>query len=282
MNPPPFDNPTALAEHPLDNVDSDRSRQPKTASLADPAGCPVAGTDPAVLARYRRPGRLFNPEFRVGLLGDLAGRRLLDVQCGTGNYSVLFAELGAQVTGLDANSSDIETARRRAAAAGVAERCQLVCGPLDATSLPNGTFDIVWTDSLLHQHICQLPQLARQLVAWTRPGGLVVFSEPVNFAPWLRRLRNFLPVASHGQPDERPLESAEVAVLRELLPDLRIEPFHLTSRLHRFVLTDHSYEKSSAPRRWAAWSMSLFDAMAFRLPGVTSLAGTAAIYGHRP
>lgn len=73
------------------------------------------GLNPAVLERYRRPTRFwFNKEYRFRLLGDVQGKRVLDVGCGLGDNAILLASFGARVTGVDVSRASIETARRRA------------------------------------------------------------------------------------------------------------------------------------------------------------------------
>src|SRR5436305_14592804 len=53
-----------------------------------------------------------------------AGTRVLDVGCGVGRWSRLLAARGAQVTGVDLSPTMIAQAQQRAAAEGVADRCQ--------------------------------------------------------------------------------------------------------------------------------------------------------------
>src|SRR5579871_5080303 len=60
-----------------------------------------------------------HPWLRVG-----AGKRVLDVGCGVGRWSRLLAARGAQVTGVDLSPTMIAESQRRAAAEGVADRCQ--------------------------------------------------------------------------------------------------------------------------------------------------------------
>ena len=62
------------------------------------------------------------------LCGEVAGKRVLDIGCGSGRYAVEFARRGAEVIGLDFAPAMVEMARQRAVAAGVGERCCFVNG----------------------------------------------------------------------------------------------------------------------------------------------------------
>ena len=99
--------------------------------------------DGAVLDRYRRPGSLYPKEYCFRLLGDLAGKRILDVGCGEGEDAMILARLGARVTGLDVSPAAVELARQRAAINGVADLVEFVCAPLNAANLPEKSFDVV-------------------------------------------------------------------------------------------------------------------------------------------
>jgi 2-polyprenyl-3-methyl-5-hydroxy-6-metoxy-1,4-benzoquinol methylase len=242
----------------------------------------VVPVDPSTLERYRSARSLrFNKEFRFHLLGDLQGKRVLDVGCGDGGNSVLLAKLGAAaVVGLDISPGSIEVARRRARINGVSNQVEFVCAPLETAPLSLGTFDVIWGDAILHHLIADLDAVLGKLLECANPGALVVFSEPVNFSPALRRIRFLIPVHTDATPDERPLEPAEIAVLRSHVPDLRMRPFSLLGRLDRFVLQNYNYERSPAWRRLVSSAFAAADAVLLRLPGVELLAGTAVLYGH--
>jgi len=237
--------------------------------------------DPRTLARYgaRSPRRRFNKEFRFRLLGDLRGRRVLDVGCGDGSNAVLLAKLGAIVTGIDVSPKAIELARRRAEINGVSEQTTFVCQPMEQANLAPAGFDVIWGDAILHHLIGELDAVVAQLVRWTKPGGTTLLSEPVNLNPLLRRLRFMIPVHTDATPDERPLEPAEIALLRAHLPQMQVALFTMLGRLDRFVLRDYNYEGSAAPRRLVSSLLASADYVALRLPGVRSLAGTAVIWG---
>ena len=50
----------------------------------------------------------------LSLVGDVTDRRVLDIGCGDGFLAVTLAQRGANVVGLDASQSMLETARKRA------------------------------------------------------------------------------------------------------------------------------------------------------------------------
>jgi cyclopropane fatty-acyl-phospholipid synthase-like methyltransferase len=54
---------------------------------------------------------------------DLTGKRVLDIGCGSGRYSIEMARRGAEVVGLDFAPAMVELARELAAEAGVSDCC---------------------------------------------------------------------------------------------------------------------------------------------------------------
>lgn len=238
--------------------------------------------DPLVLARYGSPRlrRRFNKEFRFRVLGALAGKRVLDVGCGDGNNALLLASLGAQVTGIDVSPKAIELAAKRAEISGVSASTRFLCGPLETADFPEAFFDVIWGDAILHHLLAELDRVLPRLTAWAKPEGLMLFSEPVNFNPTLRRIRFMVPVKTEVTPDERPLEPPEVHLLSKYIADLQVEPFAMLGRLNRFVLANYNYERASWPRRTISNILAAIDYATLRTPGFRSLAGTAVLYGH--
>lgn len=98
---------------------------------------------------------------------------VVDLGCGTGSLSVLLAEAGHEVHGLDLSSRMVEAARAKASMAGVA--AEFVVG--DAALPPwASAFDVV-----LARHVLwALPDPAAALAAWVsllRPGGVLLLVE---------------------------------------------------------------------------------------------------------
>jgi SAM-dependent methyltransferase len=108
------------------------------------------------------------------LLGDVAGKRILEVGCGAASCSRWLATQGAQTLALDLSAGMLRHAAAQSAHSGV--RIQLV--QADAMSLPirNGSFDIAFTAfgaiPFVNDSAGVMREVARALV----PGGRWVFS----------------------------------------------------------------------------------------------------------
>jgi len=271
--------------HDSAELDSRRTHWKQEAAFFDERASRAAESlqpvDPLAVKRYASPLRKrLSPEYRFYILGDLAGKTVLEIGCGDGANAILLAKLGAQVLGVDVSQASIELAEKRAALNGVRDSVRFVCSPLELVNLPPNHFDAIVGVAILHHIIASLDLVLRRLAASAKPSGTFMFAEPINFNPTLRRIRLSLPVHTEATPDERPLEKSDIDVIRHAIPDLLIRPFALFGRLDRFVLSDSNYERSSGPRRLISNVLAATDWMLLSLPGVRDLGGTAVLYGH--
>lgn len=92
---------------------------------------------------YERTAATLEPasEALVASLGDLAGRRLLDLGCGTGNAALAAARRHADVVAIDPAERLVGVARARAAAEGL--RLDARVGEAGAIPLEDGSVDVV-------------------------------------------------------------------------------------------------------------------------------------------
>jgi ubiquinone/menaquinone biosynthesis C-methylase UbiE len=111
------------------------------------------------------------------MLGQVEGRRVLDVACGNGLFARRLAELGARVTAADVSQAMLEHARRRGTAQTAAidyRRCDVTdAGSLLA--LGEEAFDAVVCNMAL-MDIREIAPLASALPRLLAAGGRFVFS----------------------------------------------------------------------------------------------------------
>jgi len=115
------------------------------------------------------------PETELGLLGDVAGKDVLELGCGAARFAIALAALGARCVGLDYSERQLEHARSLGA------EFPLVHAPAEDVPLPDASFDVVFSDhgalSWGDPHRVA-PEAARLL----RPGGSLVFNVTSPFA----------------------------------------------------------------------------------------------------
>ena len=126
--------------------------------------------------------------------GDVRGKRILDVGCGSGRYAVEFARRGAEVVGIDVAPAMLELAQALAHRASVADRCRFERADLMTFANPSpfdvsiaiGVFDYIADPAAFFARICALTR------------GRVMATFPAQTWPRspLRRLR----YAVHGLP----------------------------------------------------------------------------------
>jgi SAM-dependent methyltransferase len=169
-------------------------------------------------------------------LGDVRGKRVLDLGCGHGMASVVLARRGAVVTACDLSIGYLREARMRLNANGVSGHL-VVC---DGERLPfaNCSFERIWGNAILH-HL-DPAVAASELDRVMAPGGRAVFCEPWAGNRWLNAARRLLPYpGKHRTADEMPLRMCDLEALRETFPDLRVEGYQLLSMLGRVVRQRH-------------------------------------------
>jgi 2-polyprenyl-3-methyl-5-hydroxy-6-metoxy-1,4-benzoquinol methylase len=236
---------------------------------------------PSVVARYtecRKPW--LSPEFPFYVLGDVRGKRILDVGCVDGGNSILLALKGAYVVGVDISSRAIDAARQRAALHGISERFTFLATPLELFVPPNGEkVDVVCGWAVLHHLIPVLDSMLSRMVDLAKPGGVVMFAEPIALWRWLRKLRLMLPIPTNGTPDERPLEAEELAILLKYVPNLQVQYHNALLRVvNRFFMRGR-YEDMSTYWRALYDVAGRTDHFLLNRLGLRGIASQATLYG---
>ena len=89
-------------------------------------------------------------------LGDIAGKRVIHLQCNTGADTISLARMGAKVTGVDLAPENIHYARKLAADFGIEDARFIESNVLEIMNKHHGKYDIVFTTEGV---LCWLPDL---------------------------------------------------------------------------------------------------------------------------
>lgn len=115
-------------------------------------------------------------EAELRLLGDLKGKRVLEIGCGGGQCSVAFAKQGATAIGVDFSAEQLAFARRLCEAEEV--RVDLRQGDMaDLAFLRADSIDLVFS-AFAFQYVEDLNRVFRQVHRVLKVGAPLVFSLP--------------------------------------------------------------------------------------------------------
>ena len=157
------------------------------------------------------------------------GSQLLDVGCGSGQFALMAAKDGIEVTGVDLADNLVERARARAQAEGL----RACFEEADAESLPfeDASFDVVV--SLIGAMFAPRPELvARELLRVCVPGGTIAMANwtPQGFiGQMFKAMSKF--IAPSGMPS--PVLWGDETTVRERLGH-GLSPLSLTKRQYLF------------------------------------------------
>jgi 2-polyprenyl-3-methyl-5-hydroxy-6-metoxy-1,4-benzoquinol methylase len=151
--------------------------------------------------------KLGDRRFLALLRERVAGGRVMEVGCGTGELSAELHAMGADVVyGFDVSRREINQARDRYGdLEGVTFRVHGAEVPIP------GHFDVIVGQSILH-HLDFRSTLAKLFEDNLSPGGRMVFMEPMSH-PFTLAFHRLVPSAH--TPDEWPLTPTDIAWLRQ-------------------------------------------------------------------
>ncbi|MFB6303400.1 MAG: class I SAM-dependent methyltransferase [Haloferacaceae archaeon] len=130
--------------------------------------------------RFSRGGRLIDRRERRAVLDGIAPvdeREILEIACGTGRFTVMLAERGADVVGLDISAAMLGQGREKAQRAGVDDRIEFLRGDAARLPFPNDSFDVVFAMRFFHladtpaKFLAEMARVARDRVLFDTFNG---------------------------------------------------------------------------------------------------------------
>jgi ubiquinone/menaquinone biosynthesis C-methylase UbiE len=178
------------------------------------------------------------PTWLARQLGDLNGKRILELGCGAGEGAVYFALAGADVTATDLSPGMLAVVEKVASHHGVAVKT-MVSSAEDLSSFASGSFDIVYGANTLH-HV-DIERCLDEVKRVLKPGGLGAFWDPVAHNPVINIYRRM--ASKVRTVDEHPIRRSELRYFSRrftivakrffwLTASLIFAKFYLIDRLH--------------------------------------------------
>ncbi|HUO27546.1 MAG TPA: methyltransferase domain-containing protein [Candidatus Aquilonibacter sp.] len=203
--------------------------------------------------RYMSPpaDTIYPLEYAFHLLGDVHGKRVLDLGCGSGENVVPLLRRGADVLAIDISPELVAAAHTRLEMAGL--EAPVWAGTAYDTGLESESIDIVFSMSLLH-HL-DIPAVREEIRRVLKPGGVLIIKEPVRFSRLYGRIRSWLPDPMDTSTYEHPLTRNELVNVEKGFEVQNLRYFRLPFvPVVERVLGKHSrgiWSVSDVTLRWA-------------------------------
>jgi SAM-dependent methyltransferase len=183
-------------------------------------------------------------QYALNQLGDLKGKRLLDLGCGAGEAAVYFALKGADVTACEISSKLVEVVKKLAGRFNV--NVNILKMEAEQLTFPDESFDLVYGNGVLH-HVCLEPALT-EVHRILKRGGTAVFIEPLAYNPAIKVYRRLAKLVR--TPMEAPLTFKDIDAMKNLFSEVRHREFGL---LTLFIFIHYYFIQRLDPSKERYW-----------------------------
>ncbi len=195
---------------------------------------------PKITAKFPLPNREHSDFFPFFLeqIGEVRGKKILEIGSGSGYLSCWLARQGAEVVGIDISEKFCAIARQTAEQNNCSKNTGFRVETAENLSFPDEKFDLVVGNQILH-HL-EIPQAAAEIQRVLQPHGRAVFCEPMGLSGAVEFCKSFIKKtlrhADHRHtPDEKILDKNDFAQLQRPFGRTRWRAFQLfVTKLTRF------------------------------------------------
>jgi SAM-dependent methyltransferase len=237
---------------------------------------------------FEAPTALEN-RFILARIGDLRGKKVLDIGAGLGESSVYFALRGAQVTAVDLSPMMIEKIITLGKQYGVEIEGRVSNG--ENLNVPSDQFDVIYLANTIH-HLENRAALFEQMFRALKPGGFFFSYDPLAYNPVINIYRRM--ATRVRTPDEAPLKIEDLRLARKYFSNVGHREFWLSTLLlfAKYYLKDRVHPNSDRywkrilreTRQTLRWwtPLSSLDRVLTQIPGVRWLAWNMVMWGQKP
>jgi len=162
-------------------------------------------------------------EYEARLRALVPGADVLEYGCGPYGCIYEAAKTANSARAIDISPVAIQISKDKAAAMGVsAEFLVMDC---EAMEFPDDSFDLIFGSSVLH-HL-NLEKTFSEMRRVLRPGGVVLFTEPLGHNPFINLYRRLTPRLR--TEDEHPFMRSDIALMEKSFGSLRKDFYHFTT-----------------------------------------------------
>jgi len=233
----------------------------------------------------------FENNYVIRELGDLKGKKILDVGAGLGESSVYFALKGAEVYYNDISPKMGEFAEKLAAR--YKTRLNYLIAPIERLEVHKEFFDIIYCANLIH-HVPPQDQEGwiRTMSEALKPGGILVTIDPLRYNPAINIYRNR--AEKVRTVDEMPVGFDILDIYRRYFKNVTHKEFWLTTLwlfisyyfIRRYDPNEIRYWKRIFKEKesrigWWFKPLKAFDRLLLSLPGVRRMAWNIVIIARK-
>lgn len=168
-----------------------------------------------------------NSYFENKIYKSFKDKRVLEIGCGKGDFSMKMAKEQVNVVGIDISEVAIDYLKKYIKKNNLEKYTDFKVMNAEELNFDKSYFDGIIGISILH-HL-KLEKVCKQMVNILKENGQGIFKEPLGHNPFINLYRKLTP--SYRTEDEHPLLKKDIEIIKKYFNTVEIKHFHLTTLL---------------------------------------------------